>query len=61
MNRLFGKYALITGGSQGLGRQLAKDFVKEGAAGICIVARRQEFLEEVRNIRSRERRITLQI
>jgi NAD(P)-dependent dehydrogenase (short-subunit alcohol dehydrogenase family) len=47
MNRLFGKYALITGGSQGLGRQLAIDFVKEGAAGICIVARRQEFLDEV--------------
>lgn len=47
MNRLFGKYALITGGSQGLGRQLAIDFVKEGAAGIFIVARRQEFLDEV--------------
>jgi NAD(P)-dependent dehydrogenase (short-subunit alcohol dehydrogenase family) len=49
MNRLVGKYALITGGSQGLGRQLAINFVKEGAAGICIVARRREFLDEVRN------------
>jgi NAD(P)-dependent dehydrogenase (short-subunit alcohol dehydrogenase family) len=49
MNRLAGKYALITGGSQGLGRQLAITFVKEGAAGICIVARRSEFLDEVRN------------
>src|ERR671929_327095 len=49
MNRLFGKHVLITGGSQGLGRQLAIDFVKEGAAGICIVARRQEFLDEVRS------------
>ena len=47
MNRLFGKYALITGGSQGLGRQLTIDFVKEGAAGICSVARRQESLDEV--------------
>jgi NAD(P)-dependent dehydrogenase (short-subunit alcohol dehydrogenase family) len=49
MNRLAGKYVLITGGSQGLGRQLAIDFVKEGAAGICIAARRSEFLEEVCN------------
>ena len=49
MNRLAKKYALITGGSQGLGRQLAITFVKEGAAGICIVARRSEFLDEVRN------------
>jgi len=49
MNRLVGKYALITGGSQGLGRQLAINFAKERAAGICIVARRSEFLHEVRN------------
>jgi NAD(P)-dependent dehydrogenase (short-subunit alcohol dehydrogenase family) len=49
MNRLARKYALITGGSQGLGRQLAITFVKEGAAGICIVARRSEFLDEVCN------------
>jgi NAD(P)-dependent dehydrogenase (short-subunit alcohol dehydrogenase family) len=49
MNRLARKYALITGGSQGLGRQLAITFVKEGAAGICIVARRSEFLDEVRD------------
>ena len=49
MNRLVGKYVLITGGSQGLGRQLAINFVKKGAAEICIVARRQAFLDEVRN------------
>src|SRR5262245_52216042 len=48
MNRLKGKYALITGGSQGLGRQLAIDFTREGAAGISIVARRKEYLNEVR-------------
>ncbi len=49
MDRLKGKYVLITGGSQGLGRQLAIDFAREGAAGISIVARRIEYLNEVRN------------
>jgi NAD(P)-dependent dehydrogenase (short-subunit alcohol dehydrogenase family) len=49
MDRLKGKYVLITGGSQGLGRQLAIDFAREGAAGISIVARRTEYLNEVRN------------
>jgi NAD(P)-dependent dehydrogenase (short-subunit alcohol dehydrogenase family) len=47
MNRLKGKYTLITGASQGLGRQLAIDFGREGAAGIAIVARRAEALEKV--------------
>ena len=49
MNRLQGKYALITGGSQGLGQQLAIDFARAGAAGISIVARGVEQLEEVRD------------
>ena len=48
MNRLQGKYILITGGSQGLGRQLAMSFAEEGAAGISIIARRLEYLDEVR-------------
>ena len=48
-NRLQGKYALITGASQGLGRQLAIDFAREGAAGISIVARGVEQLQEVRD------------
>jgi NAD(P)-dependent dehydrogenase (short-subunit alcohol dehydrogenase family) len=47
MNRLKGKYILITGASQGLGRQLAIDFAREGAAGIGIVARRADALEKV--------------
>jgi NAD(P)-dependent dehydrogenase (short-subunit alcohol dehydrogenase family) len=49
MNRLKGKYILITGASQGLGRQLATDFAREGAAGLSIVARRGEALNEVRD------------
>src|SRR3989442_980047 len=48
MDRLKGKYALITGASRGLGRQLAIDFAREGAAGIAIVARRADLLQEVR-------------
>jgi len=48
MNRLQGKYALITGASQGLGRQLAINFAQEGAAGISIVARSVEWLNQVR-------------
>jgi NAD(P)-dependent dehydrogenase (short-subunit alcohol dehydrogenase family) len=48
MNRLTGKYALITGASQGLGRQLALAFAREGAAGIALVARHAAPLQEVR-------------
>ena len=48
MGRLQGKYVLITGASQGLGRQLALDYAKEGAAGIAIVARGEAALKEVR-------------
>jgi NAD(P)-dependent dehydrogenase (short-subunit alcohol dehydrogenase family) len=48
MNRLQGKYVLITGASQGLGRQLAITYAREGAAGLSIVARRAEALDEVR-------------
>lgn len=47
MTRLDGKYALITGGSRGLGRQLALDFAKEGAAGISLIARHLEYLDKV--------------
>lgn len=48
MNRLQGKNVLITGASQGLGRQLAISYAREGAAGISIVARHSEALAEVR-------------
>ena len=48
MKRLEGKHVLITGASQGLGRQLAIDFAREGAAGLSIVARNAAALQEVR-------------
>jgi NAD(P)-dependent dehydrogenase (short-subunit alcohol dehydrogenase family) len=47
MNRLDGKYALITGASRGLGRQLAIDFARAGAAGLALVARSAAALREV--------------
>lgn len=49
MNRLKGKYILITGASRGLGRQLAFDFAREGAAGIALVARGAGALRDVRD------------
>ncbi|GAA6616661.1 SDR family NAD(P)-dependent oxidoreductase [Scytonema sp. NUACC26] len=49
MARLEGKYVLITGASQGLGRQLAIAYAQQGASGIAIVARREEALNEVRD------------
>jgi NAD(P)-dependent dehydrogenase (short-subunit alcohol dehydrogenase family) len=48
MKRLEGKHVLITGASQGLGRQLAIDYAREGAKAIAIVARREDALAEVR-------------
>ena len=49
MGRLQGKYVLITGASQGLGKQLALDYAKEGAAGVAIVARGEAALKEIRD------------
>jgi NAD(P)-dependent dehydrogenase (short-subunit alcohol dehydrogenase family) len=39
MNRLNTKHVLITGASKGLGRQLALDFSREGAAALALCAR----------------------
>jgi NAD(P)-dependent dehydrogenase (short-subunit alcohol dehydrogenase family) len=47
MNRLAGKYVLITGASRGLGEQLAFDFARESAAGLALVARDANSLGEV--------------
>ncbi|RUT07348.1 NAD(P)-dependent oxidoreductase [Dulcicalothrix desertica PCC 7102] len=48
MNRLQGKYVLITGASQGLGFELAIAFARAGAAGIAIVARNKALLDVAR-------------
>ncbi len=48
MGELNGKNILITGASQGLGRELALRFARENAAGISLVARHAAPLQEVR-------------
>lgn len=42
MNRIDGKIAVITGGTQGLGAAIARTFAKAGAAGIAIIGRDAE-------------------
>ncbi|HEV2912530.1 MAG TPA: SDR family oxidoreductase [Pyrinomonadaceae bacterium] len=47
MNRLQGKNILITGASRGLGRSLAIEYAREGAAALSLVARSSGHLKEV--------------
>jgi integrase len=49
MSKLAGKNVLITGASQGLGRELALRFAREGAAGLSLVARHADKLNAVRD------------
>src|SRR5204863_9621225 len=49
MNRLADKNILITGASQGLGREMALRFAREGAAGLSLVARHADKLNAVRD------------
>ena len=44
--RLEGKVAIITGGGTGIGADIARRFVADGAR-VCITGRRQELLDEV--------------
>src|SRR5256884_1973369 len=47
MERLSGKNILITGASQGLGREMALRFAREGAVGLSLVARHGDQLSQV--------------
>jgi NAD(P)-dependent dehydrogenase (short-subunit alcohol dehydrogenase family) len=49
MGKLEGKNILITGASQGLGRELGLAFAREGAAGLALAARHLKFLQQLRD------------
>src|SRR5450759_4286343 len=45
---LSGRTALITGGTQGLGLEMARHFLQAGAAGVCICGRDPDALDAAR-------------
>src|SRR5438477_10639205 len=49
MSKLEGKNILVTGASQGLGREMALRFAREDAAGLSLVARHADKLNAVRD------------
>ena len=49
MKLLSQKFALITGATQGLGRELALAYAREGAGGLALVARGKEPLQKLKS------------
>jgi NAD(P)-dependent dehydrogenase (short-subunit alcohol dehydrogenase family) len=58
MSKLTGKNILITGASQGLGREIALRFAREGAAGLSLVARH---IDQLNAVRDEIRKVSLKI
>jgi NAD(P)-dependent dehydrogenase (short-subunit alcohol dehydrogenase family) len=58
MNKLAGKNILVTGASQGLGREIALRFGREGAAGLSLVARH---IDQLNTARDEIRKVSLKI
>ena len=51
---LLGQWAVVTGGSMGIGRAVAERFV-EGGANVVMVARGQEALDDAADLDARRR------
>jgi NAD(P)-dependent dehydrogenase (short-subunit alcohol dehydrogenase family) len=49
MKPLAGKFALVTGASQGLGRELALTYAREGVRGLALVARSKGSLQKLKS------------
>ena len=58
MNKLAGKNILVTGASQGLGREIALRFAREGATGLSLVARH---IDQLNTARDEIRKVSLKI
>ena len=58
MSKLAGKNILVTGASQGLGREIALRFAREGAAGLSLVARH---IDRLNTVRDEIRKVSLKI
>ena len=54
MNKVEGKVAIVTGGTQGLGKAIAINFAKGGARGIVILGRNEDRGNEVSNSITKE-------